>query len=100
MEAMLIAFIVNAVAPFLLEKGKFAKFFPFMQPIAPVLNSVTSFVVALATQIGVAYQFDPAAHTLLISGLDPLAILRALVGAGVGFLVQKFVYKVAVKESF
>ncbi|CAB4177288.1 hypothetical protein UFOVP998_4 [uncultured Caudovirales phage] len=95
--AMLTTTVFNLIAPFVLEKGKWAKSFPFMQPFAPWLNQATSFVVALLAAGGISYTFDPAAGTLLVSGLIADKVLKALIIAVVGFLIQKVAYKRAIE---
>lgn len=94
--ALLVNAVFNMVAPFLLERGKFSKAFPFMQPYAPVLNNVTSFVVALLASGGITYTWDPTAGRLILDGLLADRVAKAAIGAVIGFLIQKALYKGAI----
>lgn len=89
--------LYNLVAPFLLEKGKWSKRFPMMQPYAPVLNNLTSFGVALLGAAGITFAVNAPAHQLVVTWPDPEQALKALIVAAVGYLIQKFAYKRAIK---
>jgi hypothetical protein len=91
--------IYNFVVPFLLEKGKFSAKFPFMQPYAGVLNNVTSFVVALLGAAGITFAVNAQAHQLVVTWPDPEQAAKALLVAGIGYLIQKFAYKRAIKTG-
>lgn len=101
MDSMLITMIAtaiyNLIAPFLLEKGKWSRLFPFMQPLAGVLNNVTSFLVAFIGAAGITYAVDVDAHTFTLTWPDPEQAIKALLIAGVGYLIQKAAYKRAIK---
>lgn len=103
MDSMLITMIAtaiyNLIAPFLLEKGKWSRAFPFMQPFAGVLNNVTSFVVAFAGSVGVTYAVDAAHRTVTIGWPEPAQAVKALIVAVVGYLIQKFAYTRAIKQG-
>ena len=101
MDSVLITMVATAIynlaAPFLLEKGKWSRFFPFMQPLAGLLNNVTSFLVAFLGAAGITYAVDTNAHTFLLHWPDGQQALKALIVAAVGYLIQKFAYKRAIQ---
>jgi len=91
--------IYNIIAPFLLEKGKWSRRFPFMQPFGPVLNNVTSFVVAFLGAAGITYAVDADTRTFTLTWPEQADAIKALIAAGIGYLIQKFAYKRAIKEG-
>jgi hypothetical protein len=101
MDSMLITMIAtaiyNLIAPFLLEKGKWSRLFPFMSPFSAVLNNATSFVVAFLGAAGITYAVDVNAHTFTLTWPDPEQVIKALIIAAVGYLIQKVAYKRAIK---
>lgn len=88
-----VALVVSAVVPKLLELLKSKRWAPFIQPYAPVLNTVTAGVVALVTALGVTVDFDAAAGVLTVSGLLPDQLLMTGVTWLVNWAVQEIVYR-------
>lgn len=91
----LLMLVVSAVTPWLLERLKHVRWFPLMQPIAPVLNRVTPAALAALVASGISYSFDGG--TLTISGLVPDQIVRGLLLWVVGAGTQHVAYVRAIR---
>lgn len=91
----LLMLLVSAVTPWVLERLKSARWFPFMHPVAPVLNRLTPIVLAALVASGITYSFDGG--TLTISGLLPDQIVRGLLLWLVGAGTQHLAYQRAIR---
>lgn len=98
MESTLIGLIVSAVVPKLLELLKSKRWAPFIQPYAPVLNTVTAGGVALLTALGVSVDFDSARGVLTVSGLLPGQLLQTGMTWLLYWVTQEGVYRVAINR--
>jgi hypothetical protein len=96
MDGLLMLFI-SAFTPFLLEKLKWARWFPLMQPVAPVLNRLTPLVLSAIVAAGIVFNFNSVTGVLTISGLIPSDVIRGLLLWGGGALVQQLSYQRAIK---
>lgn len=96
---MLVTAIYNGIAPFLLEIGKRSNNFPFMEPMKGVRNNLTSLMVAAAGALGINYTLDLHAHTFMFQWPDTDVMVKSAIGAGVGYLLQKFFYQRAKKAG-
>lgn len=92
----LLVILISAITPWIMERLKFSKYFPFMQPFAPVLNRLTPLVVAAITAAGVTVGFDQAGGVLTVSGLVPSDVIRGLILWGAGALTQQVSYTRAI----
>ena len=93
----LVMLLISALTPWLLERLKWARGFPLMQPMAPVLNRVTPLVLAAVIAAGVTFQFDQSSGVLLISGLVPSDMIRGVLLWVAGAGVQELSYQRAIK---
>ncbi len=91
----LLLIVISSVTPWILERLKFQRWFPLMQPVAPVLNRITPIVLAGLVAVGVTVQFDKG--TLSVSGLMPDEIIRGLLLWVTGYVVQEVSYRRAIK---
>lgn len=92
----LLMIVISAVTPWLLERLKWQRWFPLMQPIAPVLNRVTPLILAAGVAAGITFNVDASGWTL--SGPLPEDMLRgALLWVG-GAVVQHASYHRAIKD--
>jgi len=91
--------LISALTPWLLERLKWARWFPLMAPFAPVLNRVTPLALAALVAAGVTMQFDHATGVLMVSGLVPSEMLRGVLLWIAGAGVQHLSYERAIKDS-
>lgn len=96
MDALLVL-LISVLTPWVLERLKYSRWFPFMQPFAPVLNRLTPLVVAAITAAGVTVGFDQGSGVLTVGGLVPSDVIRGLLLWGAGALTQQVSYKRAIE---
>ncbi len=92
----LVALVVSALMPRLLEALKTRAWFPLMHRSAPLLNRVTPVLVALGTASGITWSFDGG--VLTVSGLVPDDILRGVLLWALSAAVQHGVYERTIRE--
>lgn len=85
---------VSAVAVYLLEKAKKAKWFPLVQAGSPAVNRVVAVLVALATAAGIHFSFD--AGTLTVSGLTGENFIHLAGEAIRAFVFQEGIYQTVI----
>ena len=95
----LLMLVISAVTPWLLEKLKWARWFPLMSPYAPILNRVTPLMLAAIVAAGVTISFDQTAGVLMIRGLIPSDIVRGVLLWIAGAGVQHLSYERAIKPG-
>lgn len=83
--------IVSALMPWLLERLKWARWFPLMQPYATWLNRATPLAVAAMVAAGVTFSIDDAGWTL--KGPLPEDMVRGLLLWIVGAVTQHLTYE-------
>ena len=84
--------LISVISPWVLEKLKWARWFPLMQPVAPFLNRATPLMLSALIAAGVTIQFDQTAGVLMVSGLIPSDVIRGLLLWGVGATTQHLTY--------
>lgn len=87
----LLMLLISALTPWLLERLKWARWFPLMQPFAPVLNRVTPLALAAIVAAGVTFTVDSTGWTL--KGPLPEDMVRGVLLWLVGAAVQHFSYE-------
>lgn len=88
--------IVSVLTPWLLERLKWARWFPLMKPYASWLNRVTPLVVAAAIAAGITFTVDDTGWTL--KGPLPEDMLRGFLLWAVGAVTQHVTYERAKKS--
>ena len=95
---VIVSLAVSTLVPWVLERLKWARWFPLIQPFAPALNRGFAWAVATTTALGIAVSFNAADGVLTITGLVPADILRVVFQAAGNFLVQEVVYRKAIDQ--
>jgi hypothetical protein len=88
---------ISAATPFILEKLKWQRWFPLMQPYASKLNRITPLVVSALVAAGITIDFDHVNGVLTIAGLIPGDIVRGLLLWGFGAITQHVSYERAIR---
>jgi hypothetical protein len=89
--------VISALTPFILEKLKWQRWFPLMQPYAAKVNRITPLIVSALVAAGITIDFDHVNGVLTIAGLIPSDIVRGLLLWTVGALTQHVSYERAIK---
>lgn len=83
----------SLLVPYVLEWLKGQKWFPFVGFDTGKLNAAVSGLIALATGLGIATNFDTAHGVLTISGLTEVGIINGLKHGLLQFLMQHAAYR-------
>jgi hypothetical protein len=88
----------GAMAPFVLQWLKNAKWFPFLnQWSARWWKVLVSGIVALCTALGLSYSFDPVVGRLIIDGLTWTNVAHSLLAFALSFGAQQAMYSGVIK---
>ena len=91
-DQAIVALVVPLVIQLMKKSG--SGMFSWIQQNTPIVSAVASGVFAMLTTLGLHFTYNPDAHTLLITGLDPNAILTTLLGSAMTqFTVQHSAYE-------
>jgi hypothetical protein len=88
--------IIGLLIPLILQilKRLQVKGLMWIQQDTPRLAAALSALAAAVTTVGIHVKFDAATHSLLVTGLDPHAIVAGLLGsAAAQFTVQHSFYE-------
>jgi hypothetical protein len=83
-----LVFGVGAACAYLLKLVQLSKRFPWISAETKRINFYAQLVLSFLSTVGIGFQYDSAAHTLLISGLSLAAIFHAAGSWFVQFAVQ------------
>lgn len=86
------AAIVQAVAVWLIQKLKQAKWFPWLTQNSALANRLVAFLIAFVSAAGITYQWHAAQGQLVISGLMISTIVQGLWTAAAGLVTNELVY--------
>lgn len=89
----LLMFVISVLTPWLLERLKWARWFPLMKPYASAFNRITPLVLSALVAAGITFQFDEASGVLMVSGLIPKDMVRGLLFWIVGAATQHLAYE-------
>lgn len=88
---------IAIIVPFVLQWLKNAAWFPWLTRHTDGLVRLLSLAVAFASSVGIIVSWDPAAGSLLITGLHLQAIGALVFQAWAHFKGQEIVYRTAIK---
>lgn len=78
MEEYKIVIGLGAIAAYLIKYLQGSKYFPWITAEAKKITLVVQGVLALLASLGIGYSWDPAAHSLMITGLSLTVVFHGL----------------------
>ena len=89
--------IIAAVVSFAIEHLKQSRWFPFLSLSSARANAFAGVVVAVASSLGIHFEFNHAAGTLVITGLSLATIWHFGQDILTQWIFQQLVYKGAIR---
>jgi hypothetical protein len=88
---------IALIVPFVLQWLKKTPFVPWINERTDWVVRLLSMAVAVASSVGIIVTWDPAAGSLLITGINVQAIANLLFQSWAHFKGQEIVYRTAIK---
>lgn len=91
--------VIAGLCSYVLERLKKSSWFPVIDMNTKKLNSFVAAGMAAAASIGINFQYDQTAGTLLISGLTLATFHHVIWDFAKQYLFQQMVYDTAIKKK-
>lgn len=88
MEEYKLVIGLGALAAYVIKFLQGSKYFPWISAEAHKITLAVQALLSLGTSLGISSSWDPAAHSLLISGLSLATIFHGLIGWLSQFAIQ------------
>jgi hypothetical protein len=86
------AAIAQALAVFIIQKLKQAKWFPWLTQNSALANRIVAYAIAIVSAAGITWQWHADQGQFVIGGLMWSTILQGLVTAGTGIVTNEVTY--------